>query len=101
MAKKSRAKAPKRLPAPASQRTSVTHSNSGIRAVLFNEIEKVINGETTPGRLGAVARASGVIISSHYLDLEVEKLKVRSNGRPPLEVSDNRHQTIQIQHGAN
>lgn len=51
----------------------IDRSTDGLRAVLFEELEALRNGRTTPQKASAVARLAAGIVSSTKLDLEYQR----------------------------
>lgn len=68
--------------ATAVERLAVTRSTAGIRMLMFDEIERVLNGDATHVRANSIARMCGVIVSSVQLELEAAKLKLRNGDKP-------------------
>lgn len=63
----------------------VTRSSAGLRTSLFDELDMLRAGETTPAKANAVARISDQIISSVNLELEVQRFVRTLPPNKPLE----------------
>lgn len=50
-----------------------TRNSAGLREVLFNEIDMMRSGESSPARANAVAKLSSTLIDSVRMDIEVQK----------------------------
>lgn len=51
----------------------IDRSTDGLRSVLFEELESLRAGRTTPQKASAVARLAAGIVSSTKLDLEYQR----------------------------
>ncbi len=70
------------------RRTPIVRTSAGLRGALFDEMDRVVNDETTPEKANSMARLSGQIVSTVRLELDAHKLRLKSPGGetvpPPL-----------------
>lgn len=59
-------------------RKTFHRDTAGLRDVMMDEIERLINGETDAKTVGAMARINSTIFESLYLEMEVVKFKERA-----------------------
>lgn len=57
----------------------VVRTSEGLRDLLFDELVKLVNDETSPQRANAVARGAAAIIESARLDLDVTKFRIQQS----------------------
>ena len=60
----------------------IDRNTSGIREVLFQELENLRAGSSTPQRASAVAKLCGQILNSAKLDIEYQRFV--SEGEQPV-----------------
>lgn len=61
------------LPKSPVEDVQVVRTSEGLRNVLFDQIEKVVNGKTTPMTANSIARMADGIIRTVELELEIER----------------------------
>lgn len=55
-------------------------TSAGLRDTLFDELDRVINGKSTPAQANAVARLADQIAATVHLEIEVKKMALRTTG---------------------
>jgi hypothetical protein len=51
----------------------VHRSSAGLREALFDEIDRIRNGETDAKKANAVARLAGEVVNTVHLEMEVQR----------------------------
>jgi hypothetical protein len=69
-------------PATQSQKPPTIRTSAGLRDTLFDELDRVINGKSTPAQANAVARLADQIASTVQLELEVAKMQMKTPNKP-------------------
>jgi hypothetical protein len=59
-------------------RKTFHRDTAGLRDVMMDEIERLINGETDYKTVGAMARLNSTIFDSIYLEMELTKFQERT-----------------------
>lgn len=57
------------------KRVKTSHTSSGLKKTLFEEIDLLRNGKTKPQQLNAVSKAASQIVSVAKLELEVDQFE--------------------------
>jgi len=64
------------------QKPPTIRTSAGLRDTLFDELDRVINGKSTPAQANAVARLADQIAATVQLELEVAKMQMRTPNKP-------------------
>lgn len=65
------------------QKAPTIRTSAGLRDTLFDELDRVINGKSTPAQANAVARLADQIAATVHLEIEVAKMQMRTPNKPP------------------
>ena len=61
----------------------VVRTSHGLRDALFDELDRLINGKSTPAQANAVARIADQIVATVQLEIEVKKIANRNPATSP------------------
>lgn len=72
-----------------SKRVTIDRSTEGIRDFIFDEMERLANGETDIERLKVMSKAGDTILKSAAIDLQARRMLSQERGsREPKQIAD-------------
>lgn len=65
---------------------TIEKTTSGLRAFLFDEIEKLSSGKITPQQAGASSKLAAQILNSARIDIEHHKASIGDRTKNPVAI---------------
>ena len=69
----------------------VSRTSEGLRSALFDELDCLRNGKSTPGKAGATANIAGRIISVVRLEMDYHRMSGKKGSIAPLALGGKTH----------